>query len=54
MRVLVGCEYSGIVRNSFIAAGHDAFSCDIIDTEGGYPERHFKCDLKEILYVKMY
>lgn len=33
MRVLVACEFSGIVRDAFIKKGHDAWSCDIIDTE---------------------
>ena len=30
MRVLVGCEESGVVRDAFIALGHDAWSCDIL------------------------
>lgn len=29
MRVLVACEYSGIVRDAFISSGHDAMSCDL-------------------------
>lgn len=33
MRVLIACEFSGIVRDAFIARGHDAVSCDLIDTE---------------------
>tara|TARA_Y100001938_G_scaffold76516_1_gene105886 strand:- start:64 stop:651 length:588 start_codon:yes stop_codon:yes gene_type:complete len=33
MKVLVACEYSGIVRNAFAAKGHDAWSCDILPTE---------------------
>ena len=33
MRVLVGCEYSGIVRDAFAVRGHDAWSCDILGTE---------------------
>lgn len=33
MRVLVACECSGIVRDAFIARGHDAVSCDILPTE---------------------
>ena len=33
MRVLIGCEYSGIVRESFINQGFDAWSCDFLDTE---------------------
>lgn len=33
MRVLVACEFSGIVRDAFIAKGHDAVSCDLLPTE---------------------
>lgn len=33
MRVLIACEYSGIVRDAFAAKGHDAWSCDILPTE---------------------
>jgi hypothetical protein len=33
MRVLVACEFSGIVRDAFLAAGHDAMSCDLLPTE---------------------
>ncbi len=34
MRVLVACEFSGIVRDAFIAKGHDAWSCDTLHAEG--------------------
>ena len=30
MRVLVACEFSGIVRDAFLATGHDAYSCDLL------------------------
>ncbi|MCC6573299.1 MAG: DNA cytosine methyltransferase [Planctomycetes bacterium] len=33
MRVLVACEFSGIVRDAFCAKGHDAVSCDLLPTE---------------------
>ena len=33
MKVLIACEYSGIVREAFKNKGHDAVSCDIIPTE---------------------
>ena len=33
MRVLVACEYSGIVREAFKKRGHEAWSCDILPTE---------------------
>ena len=32
MRVLVACEYSGIVRDEFLKLGHDAVSCDLLDS----------------------
>ena len=37
MRVLVACEFSGTVRDAFIARGHDAWSCDIVPTESTGP-----------------
>ena len=33
MKVLVACEYSGTVRDAFIKKGHNAISCDLLDTE---------------------
>ena len=33
MKVLVACEYSGIVREAFASKGHDAWSCDILPSE---------------------
>lgn len=43
MRVLVACEFSGIVRDAFIARGHDAWSCDILPTEK--PGPHIQDDV---------
>lgn len=43
MRVLVACEFSGIVREAFKSKGHDAWSCDILDTE--IPGNHIKDDV---------
>jgi len=34
MKVLVACEYSAIVRDAFRRRGHDAWSCDLVETEG--------------------
>lgn len=34
LKILVGCEFSGIVRDSFRALGHDAWSCDLLPSEG--------------------
>ena len=47
MRVLVACEFSGVVRDAFIERGHDAWSCDIEPTESR-PERHFQIDAIEV------
>lgn len=47
MRILVACEYSGIVRDAFIAAGHDAVSCDLLPTESDGP--HIQDDVLEVL-----
>ena len=47
MKILVACEYSGIVRDAFIAKGHDAWSCDILPTES--PGNHFQGDILEHL-----
>lgn len=47
MKVLIACEYSGIVREAFKARGHDAWSCDLLDTE--IPGQHIKGDVLEIL-----
>lgn len=51
MRVLVACEFSGIVRDAFIARGHEAWSADIIETERqpAYPGRHYRGDVLDIL-----
>jgi len=46
MKVLVACEYSAIVRDAFRRHGHDAWSCDLVETEGD-PRFHIKgCALK--------
>lgn len=47
MRVLIACEYSGRVRDAFLALGHDAISCDLLDTEA--PGPHYKGDVGDIL-----
>lgn len=35
LRVLIGCEFSGIVRRAFAARGHEAWSCDMLPAEDG-------------------
>ena len=47
MRVLVACEYSGKVRDAFIQLGHDAMSCDLLDTDRDGP--HYKGDVLDII-----
>jgi len=47
MKVLVACEFSGIVREAFKAKGHDAWSCDLLPTE--IPGQHIQGDVLEIL-----
>lgn len=47
MKVLVACEYSGIVRDAFSAKGHDAWSCDILPTES--KGNHLQGDVLEHL-----
>lgn len=50
MRVLVACEFSGVVRDAFLKRGHDAYSCDLLPTAS--PGPHFQCDVREILHHK--
>ena len=47
MRVLVACEFSGIVRDAFIARGHDAVSCDLLPSER--PGPHYRGDIRDML-----
>lgn len=47
MKVLVACEFSGTVRDAFIAAGHDAMSCDLLPTEK--PGPHYQGDLFDVI-----
>jgi site-specific DNA-cytosine methylase len=48
MKVLVACEFSGIVRDAFILAGCDALSCDLEPTERKGP--HYQGDVRDVLY----
>lgn len=48
MRVLIACEFSGIVRDAFAARGHDAWSCDLLLSERG--GQHLRWDVREVLY----
>ena len=47
MKILVACEYSGRVRDAFIALGHDAISCDLLSTDALGP--HYQGNVLDIL-----
>jgi hypothetical protein len=47
VKVLIACEYSGVVREHFLRGGHDAMSCDLLDTE--IPGPHYKGDLFDVI-----
>ncbi len=47
MRVLIACEYSGTVRDAFLARGHDAMSCDLLPTDVEGP--HYQGDVFDII-----
>lgn len=47
MRVLVACEYSGRVRDAFLALGHEAMSCDLLPTD--VPGPHYQGDVFDLL-----
>jgi hypothetical protein len=47
MKVLVACEYSGRVRDAFIKRGHEAMSCDLLETDVSGP--HYTGNVLDIL-----
>ncbi len=47
MKVLIACEYSGIIRAAFEAKGHDVLSCDLLPTE--IPGLHYQGDVRDII-----
>jgi hypothetical protein len=47
MKVLIACEYSGTVRDAFIARGHDAMSCDLLPTDT--PGLHYQGNVFDII-----
>lgn len=47
MKVLIACEYSGRVRDAFIANGHEAMSCDLLPTDA--PGPHYQGDVFDII-----
>ena len=47
MRILVACEYSGVVRDAFIRGGHTAMSCDLLPTDA--PGPHYQGDVSDVI-----
>ena len=47
MRILVACEFSGVVRDAFTAGGHDAMSCDLVPSDS--PGNHYEGDVFDVL-----
>lgn len=48
MKILIACEYSGVVREAFAKLGHDATSCDFLPTE--QPGKHYQGDVRDVLH----
>lgn len=49
MKILVACEESQVVTEAFRAKGHEAYSCDILETSGNNPEWHLQQDVTDLL-----
>jgi len=47
MKVLIACEYSGLVRDAFLRRGHNAMSCDILQTES--PGPHYTGPVQDVI-----
>lgn len=54
MKILIACEESQVVTKEFRALGHEAYSCDIIESSGGHPEWHIQGDALEEAYSGKY
>lgn len=52
MKVLIACEFSGIVRDEFLKRGHDAISCDLEPSER--PGPHYQGDVRDLIYSGEY
>lgn len=48
MKVLVACEFSGVVRDAFLARGHEAISCDLLPSESK-TGAHIQCDVLDVI-----
>jgi len=49
MKILIGCEYSGIVSQAFKSKGHDVTSCDLLDSELSHDRSHYKGNIFDIV-----
>ena len=52
MKILVGCEESQVVTIELRKLGHEAYSCDLQESSGGYPEYHLQMDVFEAIKLK--
>jgi hypothetical protein len=50
MKILIACEFSGIVRDAFTRQGHNAWSCDLLQTET--PGQHIVGDVRDVLDIR--
>mgnify|MGYP003150469358 CR=1 FL=1 len=51
MKVLIGCETSGVVREAFLELGHDAWSCDVLPSDIS-TNRHIQDDVRNVLQME--
>lgn len=49
MKILIACEFSGIVREAFAKQGHDAWSCDFLPSE--IPGQHYQTDVRDHIWL---
>lgn len=50
MKVLIGCEESGVIRDEFLKLGHDAYSCDLLPSSN--PTRHIQGDVFDAIRTR--
>lgn len=53
MKVLVACEFSGVVRRAFQKRGHDVWSCDLLPSDDDSPS-HYQGDVLDLIYPNDY
>ena len=53
MKILIGCETSGIVRDAFLDQGHDAWSCDVLPSDV-QTNRHIQDDVRNVLAMEQW